>query len=55
MNFFVVDIDNYDVLLKLDFLMKIGTIVSVEKGLIQIWNGLGVTMEVLPLNIVNMF
>ncbi|CAK9879424.1 unnamed protein product [Sphagnum jensenii] len=35
MTFMVVDTDNYDVLLGLDFLMKIGTIVDVERGLIQ--------------------
>jgi hypothetical protein len=30
MTFMVVDTDNYDVLLGLDFLMKIGAIVDVE-------------------------
>jgi len=30
MTFMVVDIDNYDVLLGLDFLIKIGAIVDVE-------------------------
>jgi hypothetical protein len=34
MIFLVVDTDNYDLLLGLDFLIKIGTIVDVEKGLI---------------------
>ncbi len=34
MTLMVVDIDNYDVLLGLDFLMKIGAIVDVERGLI---------------------
>jgi hypothetical protein len=34
MTFMVVDTDSYDVLLGLDFLMKIGTIVDVERGLI---------------------
>jgi hypothetical protein len=34
MIFFVVDINNYDLLLGLDFLMKIGTIVDLEKGVI---------------------
>ncbi len=34
MTFMVVGIDNYDVLLGLDFLMKIGAIVDVERGLI---------------------
>ncbi|CAK9192271.1 unnamed protein product, partial [Sphagnum troendelagicum] len=35
MTFMVVDTDSYDVLLGLDFLMKIGAIVDVERGLIQ--------------------
>jgi hypothetical protein len=30
MTFMVVDIDNYDILLGLDFLIKIGAIVDVE-------------------------
>jgi hypothetical protein len=34
--------------------MKIGVIVNVEKGMIQVRNCLGVAMEVLPLNVVNM-
>jgi hypothetical protein len=34
MTFMVVDIDNYDILLGLDFLIKIGAIVDVEQGLI---------------------
>jgi hypothetical protein len=54
MNFLVVDIDNYDLLLRLDFLMKIGVVVDVENGIIHVQNGLGITMEVLPLNVVNM-
>ncbi len=37
----VVDIDNYDLLLGLDFLIKIRTIVDVEKKKIQIKQGLG--------------
>jgi hypothetical protein len=36
MTFMVVDTDSYDVLLGLDFLMKIGAIVDVERGLIQV-------------------
>ncbi|CAN5951426.1 unnamed protein product [Sphagnum jensenii] len=35
MTFMVVDTDSYDVLLGLDFLIKIGAIVDVERGLIQ--------------------
>ncbi len=34
MTFMVVDIDSYDILLCLDFLIKIGAIVDVERGLI---------------------
>jgi hypothetical protein len=34
MTFVVVDTDSYDVLLGLDFLIKIGAIVDVEQGLI---------------------
>jgi hypothetical protein len=34
MNFTVMDIDNYDIILGRDFLIKMGTIVDVEKGMI---------------------
>jgi hypothetical protein len=54
MTFMVVDTDSYDVLLGLDFLMKIGTIVDVERGLIQVRHGLGNNVEVLPLTMVNL-
>jgi hypothetical protein len=54
MIFLVVDTDNYDLLLGLDFLVKIGTVVNVEKGVIQVRNGPRMEMEVLPLNVVNM-
>ncbi len=50
----VVDINSYDVLLGLDFLMKIGAIVDVERGLIQVRKGLGADVEVLPLTMVNL-
>jgi hypothetical protein len=40
MTFMVVDTDSYDVLLGLDFLIKIGAIVDVERGLIQVLNDL---------------
>jgi hypothetical protein len=36
MTFMVVDTDSYDVLLGLDLLIKIGAIVDVEQGLIQV-------------------
>ncbi len=54
MTFMVVDTDSYDVLLGLDFLMKIGAIVNVEWGLIQVRRGLGTNVEVLPLTVVNL-
>jgi hypothetical protein len=54
MTFMVVDTDSYDVLLGLDFLIKIGAIVDVERGRIQVRHGPGPNMEVLPLTMVNM-
>jgi hypothetical protein len=54
MTFMVVDTDSYDLLLGLDFLIKIGTIVDVEKGTIQIKQGPRNNIQVLPLNMVNM-
>jgi predicted aspartyl protease len=54
MTFMVVDTDNYDVLLGLDLLIKIGAIVDVEQGLIQVRRGPGHDVEVLPLTMVNM-
>jgi hypothetical protein len=54
MTFMVVDTDSYDVLLGLDFLMKIGAIVDVKWGLIQVRKGPGTDVEVLPLTMVNL-
>jgi predicted aspartyl protease len=54
MTFMVVNTDNYDVLLGLDFLIKIGAIVDVERGLIQVRHGPGANVEVLPLTMVNL-
>jgi hypothetical protein len=54
MTFMVVDTDGYDVLLGLDFLMKIGVVVDVERGLIQVRHGLGTHVEVLSLTVVNL-
>jgi len=54
MTFMVVDTDNYDVLIGLDFLMKIGAVVDVERGLIQMRHGPGTNVEVLPLTMVNL-
>ncbi len=45
MTFMVVDTDSYDVLLGLDFLIKIGAIVDVERGLIQVRHGPGADVE----------
>jgi hypothetical protein len=54
MVFLIVDIGSYDVLLGLDFLMKIGTMVNVENRVIQARNGLGVEVELLPLIVFKM-
>jgi hypothetical protein len=54
MTFMVVDTDIYDVLLGLDLLIKIGAIVDMEQGLIQVRRGPGSDVEVLPLTMVNM-
>jgi hypothetical protein len=54
MTFMVLDTDGYDVLLGLDFLMKIGAVVDVERGLIQVRHGPGTNVEVLPLTVVNL-
>ncbi len=49
MTYMVVDTDSYDVLLGLDFLIKIGAVIDVERGLIQVRKGPGTNVEVLPL------
>jgi predicted aspartyl protease len=54
MTFMVVDTDSYNVLLGLDFLIKISAIMDVERGLIQVRHGPGANVEVLPLTMVNM-
>jgi hypothetical protein len=54
MTFMIVDTDSYDILLGLDMLIKIGAIVDVEQGLIQVRRGLGTDVEVLPLTVVNL-
>jgi hypothetical protein len=50
----VVDTDSYNVLLGLDFLMKIGAIMDVEWGVIQVRKGPGANVEMLPLTMVNL-
>jgi hypothetical protein len=47
MVFLVVDTDTYDLLLGLDFLMKIGAVVDVEKCIIQVRHGPGANVEML--------
>jgi predicted aspartyl protease len=54
MTFMVVDTDSYDVLLGRDLWIKIGAIVNVEQGLIQVRRGPGIDVEVLPLTMVNL-
>ncbi len=54
MTFMVVDTNSYDVLFGLDFLIKNGAIVDVERGLIQVRHSPGTNVEVLPLTMVNM-
>jgi len=39
MNFMMVDINNYDIFLGVDFLIKMGVVVDVEKGMIHIRQG----------------
>jgi hypothetical protein len=34
--------------------MKIGAVVDLEKGVIQVWNRPSIIVEVLPLNVVNL-
>ncbi len=54
MTFMVVDTDSYDILLGLDFRIKIGAIVDVERGLIQVRHGPGANVEILSLTMVNL-
>lgn len=54
MIFWVVDTNNYDILLGLHIFMKIRIVVDMKKGVIQVWNGPSIIVEVLPLNVVNM-
>jgi hypothetical protein len=48
MVFLVVDTDTYNLLLGLDFLMKIGAMVDVGKSTIQVKHGPRVDVEMLP-------
>jgi hypothetical protein len=53
MMFMVLDSNEYNLLMGLDFLMKIGDVVGVGKCLIQIKNGLGIDVQILPRNTIN--
>jgi hypothetical protein len=50
MTFMIMDINNYDPLLRLDFLIKIKVVVYVEKGTIQVRQRLGNNLQILPSN-----
>ncbi len=52
MTFMTMDTNNYDLLVGLDFLIKIGVIVGMEKGLIQVRQGPRNNVQILPLNMV---
>jgi hypothetical protein len=52
--YMVVDMHSYNILMGLNFLMKIGVIIDVKRGLIQVINGIGLDIQVLPLNTINM-
>lgn len=54
MDFMVMDNDWWDLLFKLDFLIKIGVVVDNERQFIQIHHVLGVDVQILPLNMMNM-
>jgi len=54
MVFLIVDTYSYDILLGLNFLMNFKTIVDVEKGVIEVQNGLRMAVELFPLTTVNM-
>jgi hypothetical protein len=50
----VMDNDSWDLLLGLDFLIKIGVVVDIEWQFIQICHGPRANVKILPLNMVNM-
>ncbi len=54
MVFLMVDINDYNLLLGLDFLMTIKRVIDVEKGVIQVHNRPCMEVEILFLNLVNM-
>jgi hypothetical protein len=50
----VIDTYNYNVLLGLDFLIKISAVVDIERSLIHVYQGPRSDAQELPLNMVNM-
>jgi hypothetical protein len=50
MTFMIMDTNSYELLLGLDLLIKIKAVVYVEKGTIQVRQGLGNNLQILPLN-----
>jgi hypothetical protein len=54
MIFLMLHTDSYDSLPGLDFLIKIGLVIDVEKGIMQVRSSPEMEVEVLPLNVVNM-
>ncbi len=52
--YMVVDMHSYKILMGLSFLVKIGVIMDVKRGLIQVINDIGLDIQVLPLNTINM-
>ncbi len=53
MTFMVLNIDGYNLLMGLNFLLKIGAVMDVERGLIQITNSHGLDVQVLSPNTIN--
>lgn len=54
MTLVVMDTNSYNIVLGLDFLIKIGTIMDVEWSIIQMQHGPSANVQVLPLIMVNM-
>jgi hypothetical protein len=54
MVFMVVDTNSYDILLGLDFLIKIGVVLDIKQCLIRIKQGPRTNVQIPPLNMVNM-
>jgi hypothetical protein len=52
--YMVVDMHSYNILMGSSFFVKIGVILDVKRGLIQVINGIGLDIQVLSLNTINM-